>query len=118
MGSTGVGKCSEAVFGGTNAARGAESGLVVMEIVAAERSGFCCGGEVFFRLAGSCDFFILRRFLWPSFTLIRENNSTNSSKSIMVGRLVDALAGLRYHCGAGKERFQPFGNGLSLSSGG
>lgn len=48
LGSGGTRKRRGAVVGWMNAARGAAGGLVVMKIVAAERSGFGDGGDVLF----------------------------------------------------------------------
>ena len=51
VGRGGTRKRREAVVGRMNAARGAASGFVVMNIVAAERSGLGCGGDVLFAFA-------------------------------------------------------------------
>ena len=93
------------------AARGAQVGLVVMKMVAAERSGFGVEGKIFDGSAS--ERFTFQRFLWASATESFENSFVKATKSTGACRLVDGLAGCRSHCEGGNDGFQPSGNSMS-----
>ena len=92
------------------AGRGAQGGLVVMKMVAAERSGFSAGGEIF-DLSAS-ERLTFRRFLWASATDSFENSSVKTTKLTGACRLVDGLVACRSHCGGGNDGFQPSGKSM------
>ena|ERR1700722_6633911 len=103
------------------AGRGADSGLVVMKSVAAERSGL--GGGVCVRLAFTgirevSNFLLTRRFLEPPLTLVLERSLTSSSVSITCDSFID-FAGCRIHTGGGNVRLPSrMGKGSRSNDGG